>query len=147
MTFYMKNNISNKILQMINAYEEDKDFFGEASEEAITKAEIRLEVSFPSEHREYVKEYGSGGICGVEILGVEGEDFASVVEDTERFRKEGLPRKYSVIKNVDEFIYCLNTVDTYNVISWDGITKQEVESYTTFNEFLQDHFQEAIDNW
>jgi cytochrome c-type biogenesis protein CcmH/NrfG len=48
---------------------------------------------------------------------------------------------------MDEFIYCLNTVDAYNVISWDDITKQEVESYTAFNEFLQDHFQEAVDNW
>lgn len=139
--------MNNKILQMINEYEEDKDFSGEASEEAIKKAENRLEVTFPAEYREYVKKYGSGGICGVEILGVEGEDFASVVEDTERFREEGLPKKYIVIKDVDEFVYCLNTVDGHNVISWDDITKQEVESYTTFNEFLQDNFQEAIDNW
>ncbi|WP_019394557.1 SMI1/KNR4 family protein [Priestia filamentosa] len=139
--------MNNKILQMINEYEEDKDFFGEASEEAIKKAENRLEVTFPSEYREYVKKYGSGGICGVEILGVEEEDFASVIDYTERYRKWNLLQKYIVIKHVDEFAYCLNTVDEYNVITWDGISKEEIESYTTFNEFLQDNFQEAIDNW
>lgn len=83
----------------------------------------------------------------MELLAVEGEDFASVAEDTEYFRTEDLPKKYIVIENVDKFVYCLNTVDGHNVISWDDITKQEVESYTTFGEYLQDSFQEAIYNW
>ncbi|MGG0386292.1 SMI1/KNR4 family protein [Priestia filamentosa] len=139
--------MNNKILQMISEYEEDKEFFRKYSEEAITKTENRLKASFSSEYREYVKKYGSGGICGVEILGVEGEDFASVVEDTERYRELDLPKKYIVIEDVDEFIYCLSTVERYNVIRWDQTSKEEIERYTTFHEYVQDSFQETIDNW
>ena len=106
-----------------------------------------MEVSFPPEYKEFIKKYGSGGICGVDILGVEGADYPSVVESTERYRKLGLPKKYIVIENDDEFVYCLSTVDGYNVVRWDDISKREINRYTTFNEYLQDSFQEAIDNW
>jgi antitoxin YobK len=139
--------MNSEILQMIDEYEEDKDFFGKPSEEAIKKAEDRLEVTFPPQYREYVKNYGAGGICGVQILGVEKEDYASVVEDTESYREFGLPQKYIVIEDVDEFIYCLSTVEEYKVIRWDRTTKEEIIRYNTFDEYLQDSFQEAIDNW
>ncbi|MGG1221033.1 SMI1/KNR4 family protein [Priestia endophytica] len=98
--------MNNKILQMINAYEEDKAFFGEASEEDRKKAENRLEVTFPSEYREYVKKYGSGGICGVEILNVEKIN-ATVVERTERYRGLGLPKKYIVYVAKQKNLECV----------------------------------------
>lgn len=140
--------MNNEILQMINEYDEESDFFGEVSEDAITEAENMLGVNFPTQYKEYVKKYGSGGICGVDILGVEGEaDGSSVILQTERRRKQGLPKKYIVIENVDEFVYCLSTVDEYKVIRWDDISQEEIERYTNFDEYLQDSFQEAIDNW
>jgi cell wall assembly regulator SMI1 len=138
--------MNNKLVEMINEYIEEGDFIGEFSDDDIKKAEKTLEVSFPTEYKEFVKKYGSGGICEVDILGVEGADYASVVESTERYRNLGLPNKYIVIKNVDEFVYCLNTVEDSNVVRWDDISKREVTRYTTFDEYLQDSFQEAIDN-
>jgi antitoxin YobK len=36
-----------------------------------------MEVSFPPEYKEFIKKYGSGGICGVDIPGVEGADYSS----------------------------------------------------------------------
>jgi antitoxin YobK len=104
-------------------------------------------VNFPPEYKEFVKKFGSGGICGVDVLGVEGADYASVVESTKRYRKLGLPKKYVVIENVDEFVYCLSTIDEHNVVRWDDISKKELNRYSSFNQFLQDSFQEAIDNW
>lgn len=139
--------MNSEILQMIDEYGEDKEFFGKASEETIKKAENRLGVTFPPQYREYVKNYGAGGICGVRISGIEKENHASVVEDTESYREFGLPKKYIVIENVDEFIYCLSTVEEYKVIRWDRTTKEEIKRYNTFGEYLQDMFQEAIDNW
>ncbi|WP_245183555.1 SMI1/KNR4 family protein [Lentibacillus salicampi] len=50
------------------------------------------------------------------------------------------------MEDFDEFVYCLNTVGEYNIIRWDDISKKEVTRYTTFDEYLQDSFQEAIDN-
>lgn len=138
--------MNDKLVEMINEYTEKGDFIGEVSNDYIKKAEKTLEVNFPKEYKEFVKQYGSGGICGVDILGVEGVEYSSVVESTERYRKLGLPHKYIVIENVDEFIYCLNTVGEHNVIRWDDISKREVTRYTTFDEYLQDSFQEAIDN-
>ncbi|WP_078433853.1 MULTISPECIES: SMI1/KNR4 family protein [Metabacillus] len=139
--------MNKKLEEMINEYIEKGDFIGEVSDDHIKKAERTLEVSFPTEYKDFVKKYGSGGICGVDINGVEGADYASVVESTERYRKLGLPNKYIVLESVDEFVYCLNTLEKYNVVRWDDISKREVTRYTTFIEYLQDNFQEAIDNW
>ncbi len=139
--------MNNELLELINQYVEKGDFIGEVSDDNIARAGKILEVNFPPEYKEFVKKFGSGGICGVDVLGVEGTDYASVVESTKHYRKLGLPKKYIVIENVDEFIYCLSTLDEYNVVRWDDISKKELDRYTTFNEYLQDSFQEAIDNW
>ena len=138
--------MNNELLELINEYTEKGDFIGEVSEEYIARVEKILEVNFPPEYKEFVIKFGSGGICGVDVLGVEGADYASVVESTKRYRKLGLPKKYIVIENVDEFVYCLSTLDEYNVVRWDDISKKELYRYTAFNEYLQDSFQEAIDN-
>ncbi|WP_433958090.1 SMI1/KNR4 family protein [Cytobacillus horneckiae] len=135
-----------KLLEMINEFIEEGDFSGEASIENITKAEQTLNISFPTEYKQFVKKYGSGGICGVDVHGVEGSEYASVVESTERFRKLDLPNKYIVIENVDEYIYCLNTADKNNVIRWDDTSQKEIIRYESFDDYLQDSFQEAIDN-
>ncbi|MGE7184043.1 SMI1/KNR4 family protein [Peribacillus sp. NPDC006672] len=139
--------MNNELLELINQYMEKGDFIGEASDSDISRGEKILEVTFPPEYKEFVKKFGSGGICGVDILGVEGADRASVVESTKRYRKFGLPKKYIVIENVDEFVYCLSTIDEYNVVRWDDISQKALNRYKTFNAYLQDSFQEAIDNW
>lgn len=136
-----------EILEMINQYTEKGDFFGEISDENIVMIEKKLGCTFPPQYREFVKRFGSGGICGVEVLGVEGMEYASVVDDTERYRKLGLPENYLVIENVDEFVYCINTKGDYYVIRWDDISKEEIIRYSTFDEYLKGSFQEAIDNW
>ncbi len=33
-----------------------------------------------------------------------------------------------------------------SVVRWDDISKQELKRYLTFDEYLKDSFQEAIDN-
>ncbi|WP_061464708.1 SMI1/KNR4 family protein [Peribacillus simplex] len=109
--------MNNELLELINQYMEKGDFIGEVSDDDIARTEKILEVNFPPEYKEFVKKFGSGGICGVDVLGVEGADYASVVESTKRYRKLGLPKKYIVIENVDEFVYCLSTLDEYNVVS------------------------------
>lgn len=136
-----------QISMMINEYIEKGDFFGALPDEDISRAEEKLGCKFPRQYKEFVKAYGSGGICGVEVLGVEGNGYASVVDATERFRNFGLPDKYLVIENVDKFVYCLNTEENHCVIRWDAISKKKIERYSNFDEYLQDSFQEAIDNW
>lgn len=105
---------------MIEEYGEVRDFFGGNSEEDIHNAEEKLGLDFPQSYREFLKEYGSGGICGVEILGVQGNLRASVVKATERWRSIGLDRGLIVIEDSGEFVRCMYSADFNDnkVLSW-----------------------------
>jgi antitoxin YobK len=138
--------VNINLLKMINEYVEEGDFTGEISDNDIMIAEETLKLIFPKEYKDFVRMYGSGGIAGVEVHGVEGSEYASVVENTVRYRKLGLPTKYVVIENVDEFVYCLNTEEDHIVVRWDDVSKSEMKRYNSFDEYLEDSFLEAIDN-
>lgn len=92
-----------------------------------------------------------GGIFGVEILGFGKSSPASVITQTERYRRIGLPVEYVVIENCDEFIYCLATNKMNNnecpVISWDRISGFGGERGTDFVEFLANRLLDAKENW
>lgn len=138
--------MNEQLLSMIENYEEKGDFSGEVPVHILELCERSLKVVFPNEYREFLQKFGSGGICGVDVLGIENESFFSVEEATKKYRGLGLPHSYVVIENVDEFIYCLDT-ERKNIIRWDEFSKKEVERYNSFDEYLEDSFQEAIDNW
>lgn len=112
--------MNEKIIKMIEEYGEERDFFGGASEEDIRNAEEMLGLKFPQSYREFLKEYGSGGICGVEILGVQGNLGASVVKATERWRNIGLDIGLIVIEDSGEFVRCMYSADVNDnrVFSW-----------------------------
>ena len=140
--------MNNRIEEMISAYVEEKDFYGETTEEQIVKTEGFLGFKFPKEYREFVKMYGSGGICGVQIAGIEGDLGASVIKATERWRRLGLDKSIVVIEDVGEFIMCMNTSNNDSkVYVWYRIYPKLVERYESFTSFLIDNFQEGIDNY
>jgi hypothetical protein len=139
--------MNEKLLDMIEEYSEEKDFFGEVSEEHISNAEKSLNLKFPRSYREFVQKYGSGGICGVEVLGIEGNLGASVVKDTERYRELGLNNRFIVIHDGGEFFMCmLGNADEERVLCGDRSGKEPLVHYNSFDEFLVDVFQEGIDN-
>jgi len=136
------------IERMVQDYMEDKDFFGTVTEEQIEKAENILGFKFPHEYRKFIQRYGSGGICGVQIAGVEGDLGASVIKATERWRRLGLDENVVVIEDVGEFIMCMKTIDSDSkVYAWYRTYPNLVERYESFTEFLIDDFQEGIDNY
>ncbi|WP_338778763.1 SMI1/KNR4 family protein [Metabacillus sp. FJAT-52054] len=137
--------MNEKIKAMIHAYQEKGDFTGGISEMSICNAEQKLNCNFPIEYREFIRKYGSGGICGVEVLGIENEDHASVVKNTEKYRKLGLSREYIVIEYIDEFIYYLH-IKGNEVIRWDEFSKEEIIRYESFEFYLEDSYREAIEN-
>ncbi len=133
---------------MIEEYGQEKDFFGGVSEKDIRDAEEMLGLKFPQSYRGFLKDYGSGGICGVEILGVEGKLGASVVKATERWRKLGLDMKLIVIEDSGEFVRCMYSADVNDerVFSWIRGGKELSVRYDTFDDYILDMFQEGIDN-
>jgi len=137
----------NSILEnMIETYKEEKDFYGSVTEEQLLKVECDLGSKLPSEYREFIELYGSGGICGVDLVGIEGDLGASVISATERYRKLGLSNDYVVIQDSGEYIMCMNLIGDTCVYSWDRSDPTFSKEYESFTEYLIDVFQEGIDN-
>lgn len=141
--------MDERIIKMIEKYGEEDDFFGEVSEECITKAEETLSVRFPQSYREFIKKYGSGGIGGSELEGVQGHLGASVVNATERWRKLGLSMKLIVVEDSEEFARCMYCADLNDARVFSWIRNGAVLNlrYNTFDDYVSDVFQEGIDNW
>lgn len=144
------------IEKMIKDYEEEGLFHGSVSENVIKKAESELSVKFSKEYREYIKNYGGGGIGWVDIKGVvpenapynNGDEDEPVVQITKRMWNLGLDPIYYVILNADEFVYCMKSAEkadgrVYNWCPYDPVFLVEAD---TFYEFLKEEFQEVIDN-
>ena len=117
------------------------------SEDDIKLVEKSLGIIFPESYKWFILNYGSGGICGVEILGIENKEDSSVIHVTERYRKLGLENGCIVIEDLGEFIICIDTNDGDKIIRWDRVNKNKEYRYDDFYEYLIDTFQEAIDNW
>lgn len=139
--------MENKIQEMIKLYEENKDFFGRVDDKRIERIENELSVTFPPRYKNFIRLYGSGGICGVNILGIEGNKGASVLKATERYRQLGLRRDLIVIEDLGEFVMCSEIGDKENILYWDRVQRQEMFRYENFDDYLIDTFREAIDNW
>lgn len=73
-----------------------------ASEEQILRAEKRLELKFPEEYKDYVKEFGAISFLGNEWTGLNVDGYLNVVNMTEdeRALNEFFPKKYFVIENI-----------------------------------------------
>lgn len=141
--------MDERIINMIEMYGEEDDFFGEVSEEYIIKAEEKLRVKFPRGYRNFIKKYGSGGICGVDLEGIQGNLGASVVDATERWRKLGLDMNLIVLEDSGEFARCMYCADINDdrVFSWERGGAGLHPIYNTFDDYVIDIFQEGIDNW
>ena len=139
--------MNKKVVDMIKKYGEENDFYGRINEDAIKLVEQRLNIIFPEDYRWFIRNYGSGGICGVEILGIEDKDDSSVIYETERYRKLELETGCIVIEDLGEFIMCIDTNNRNKIIRWDRVNKNKEYRYDDFYEYLIDTFQEAIDNW
>ena len=120
---------------------------GKINEEDIKLVEHSLNIIFPESYKWFISNYGSGGICGVEILGIENKENSSVIYGTEKYRMLGLESGCVVIEDLGEFIMCIDTNDRDKIIRWDRVNKIKEYRYNDFYEYLIDTFKEAIDNW
>ncbi|MCS1350903.1 SMI1/KNR4 family protein [Mechercharimyces sp. CAU 1602] len=142
----------SKILSLIKKAQEiePSDFFmGGVEEERILNLERTLDVNLSESYKWFLREFGHGGIGGVEILGDIPGEVCTCVRDTIELRKHGLPLSHVVIENVDEYYMCL---DTYRmdrgecpVVDWDF----RGESYMVYKNFLDytiDKFENQLDD-
>src|SRR5699024_504702 len=114
--------------------------------------ENELEVILPESYKWFLRTYGSGGIFGVDILGVGQSNKARVVEYTKDYRKLGLNNDLVIIENADEFVYCLYTSKMESnecpVIAWSrhgGV--DDYNTANTFHEFFSQSLLDAKEAW
>jgi hypothetical protein len=96
-----------------------------ASEEQILRAEKRLELKFPEEYKNYVKEFGAISFLGNEWTGLNIDGYLNVVNMTEEERalNKFFPKKYFVIENigVDRMLIISNEKGEIYTIQYDKI--------------------------
>lgn len=140
-----------KLNTFILEHAEDDDFTGGVSDTIVAQTEERLGVVFPQSYKWFLRNYGSGGAFGVDILGCGKSAVPSVVSNTERLRNVGLPSEYIVIENCDEFFYCLHTgqvlEDECPVVVWDRGSGAGEERAEDFGSFLFERLMDAKENW
>lgn len=138
--------MKEEVQKLIEEYSEDAIFTGKISSDDIIESAItELGVNIPNDYRWFLKNYGQGGIGGVEILGVSKINKAIFKDKTLEYRNYGLPNNLIVVENCDEWLYCID-VDTEKVVAWDRINGVLGERYPTFLEFLIDRFNDEIEN-
>ena len=136
----------NKLIyEKIKKYEKPGDFTHSlVTDEMITQTETALGIKLPEQYIEFLKNFGHGGIGGIEMLGVGLTGRMIFADETINYRDEGLPTKLVVIENVDEWLECIDC-NTGKIVSWDfsGYIK---EDYDCFEDYLNDQMDNAIDN-
>ncbi|MGG3556785.1 SMI1/KNR4 family protein [Peribacillus frigoritolerans] len=137
--------------EFIKQYREDDDFTGGVSEDKVKETEQKLQVSLPESYKWFLRNYGYGGLFGVDIIGY-GFTGPAVVDATKDHQKYyGLIDGLVVIEDIDEFAYCLDTNKIKNgecpVITWDNQEGYGVKLADNFLEYFIERLEEAKEDW
>jgi len=128
------------------------DFTGGVDVKQIDYVQDTLKLKLPESYKWFLNNYGSGGLYGVDILGVAKSNIATVVIETESYRDLGMSENLIVIEDIDEYAYCLDTSKMVNnecpVIAWNK--QGGLDDYNTaenFYEFLSQRLLDAKEAW
>lgn len=141
----------SELQEFIKENRQDAYFTGGVSDEKVQETEIKLQVLLPDSYKWFLRNYGYGGIFGVEIIGY-ALNGPAVVDATKEYQKYyKLIDGIVVIENVDEFAYCLDTNKMKNgecpVIMWDNQEGYGRKVADNFLDYLIESLKEAKENW
>jgi hypothetical protein len=141
----------SKLHEFIKTNRKEAYFTGGVSDEKVQETEIILQVPLPDSYKWFLRNYGSGGIFGVDIIGY-GLTGPAVVDATKDYQKYyKLIDGIVVIESVDEFAYCLDTNKMQNgecpVILWDNQEGYGFTAADNFLDYLIESLEEAKENW
>ena len=134
------------IISVIRQYEEKGDFtYPDVNDAQIIEAEKKLNVIIPEQYKWFLKNFGHGGIGGIETYGIGKNGIMVFVDKTIQFRSYGLANDKIVIENCDEWIYCIDG-KTKTVEMWSQGDKKSKIVYEDFVHYLKDRMNDAIEN-
>ncbi|MFE4243459.1 SMI1/KNR4 family protein [Peribacillus butanolivorans] len=141
----------SELQEFIKENRQDAYFTGGVSDEKVQETEIKLQVPLPESYKWFLRNYGYGGIFGVEIIGygLAGPAVVDTTKDYQEYYK--LIDGIVVIENVGEFAYCLDTNKMQNgecpVILWDNQEGYGFTAADNFLDYLIESLEEAKENW
>lgn len=143
--------ISKKIQNFIKNNNQEIITTGGIDKNKIEFIESHLGLKIPNVYKDFLIEYGMLLGYGIEILGWGKSDEASVIKETIRNRKLGMPTTYIVIQSYDEWVYCIDCSgfdkDECEIIEWDRVNKKEKAKEMTFEEFLLNSLENGKQLW
>ena len=135
--------IDRKLFEKVNSYMRVY-FCGGTSTENVLKFSDELGVELPASYKNFLMEFGAGGVGVYNVKGIEKDDFSSMVNWTKKYRELiGLPKYYVVVsyRGADdlEFLICLDTSRMKNgecpVVKYDNLLPV---IFITFNTMPKD---------
>lgn len=136
-----------ELINFINEHKESDDFTGGVDESQINSIQNELGVELPKSYKWFLSNYGSGGLYGVDILGVAKSNISTVIIETESYRELGMSENLVVIEDIDEYAYCLDTSNMENdecpVIAWNK--QGGLDAYNTAENFYEFLSQRLLD--
>lgn len=148
-------NKLNEIIAKLSELGEEIEFYGKNSIADINNVGSSLQVTFDSQFKEFLEEYGGGGI--VDIISTNGilpddplsENIFTVYGATVYARNEfGLEKKYVVINSdFPEKCWVLDTSNSEenSIYSYNILNKKIGEKiYDNFNNYIYNEFYEYL---
>lgn len=138
--------MNEKLYRKIKQIEEKGDFTHSLfTDDMLKEAEKRLNIKLPVQYKDFLENFGHGGIGGLEVLGVGNNNKLIFVESTLKFREYGLPVNVIIIENCDEWLYCINENDG-KIVMWSNGCREVSTAYNDFDEYLEDRIQDILEN-
>ena len=122
-------------------------FSGGVSDALIDKFSKKLGVQLPGSYKGFLKEFGAGGWGLFDVMGIEGDDFSSMVIETLKYRNLiNISPMFVVIsyRRTDdyEFLTCLDTSRMNNgecpVVKYDMLKNTITDYQPTFDDAFND---------
>lgn len=142
-------NVSH-LQEFIKGNRQEAYFTGGVSEDKVRETEEKLHVSLSKSYKWFLRNYGSGGIFGIDIIGYDmGPSVEIATKDHQKYY--GLTEGIIVIEDSDEFVYCLDTNKLNNgecpVIMWDNQEGYGRKLAENFLEYLVERLELAKEVW
>lgn len=141
-----------ELMNFIDEHKEEAFFTGGVDESQINVVQNELGVKLPESYKWFLTNYGSGGIFGVDILGVDRSNILSVVSNTKDRRNMGMDKDLVIIEDLGEYAYCLHTSKMENneclLIAWNmpgGL--DDYNAAKNFYDFLSQRLLDAREAW
>lgn len=119
--------LRDELRTIVAEHADDCRIYGSRADADVRSAEDALGVTFPTEYRSFIRDFGAADFYGFEVCGALGHEpslesnVPSCVWVTQSERKHGLPAEFVVISaSGDGITYALSTVSPFAVYAYGG---------------------------